>query len=105
MWICLAVALPVYGRVASRAKESELRSELFTMRRMIDEYRFDRQTPPLTLSRLVSRGYLSRLPEDPMTGSRTSWKAVLINGSAPGLQDVHSGSDRIALDGTAYSNW
>ena len=109
--VLLAIAIPVYQKSIIRAKESVLRNNLFTIRNMIDEYTIDKQKAPETLDDLVSEGYLRQIPQDPITNSNETWKTTMedtpIGGSnsAPGIFDVHSGSDKTALDGTAYSDW
>lgn len=109
--ILLTIALPIYQKSITRAKESVLRNNLFTLRDMIDEYTIDKQKAPESLDDLVSDGYLRQVPQDPMTGSNQTWKTTMedtpIGGSnsTPGIFDVHSGSDKTALDGTAYADW
>ena len=109
--VLLAIALPIYSKSITRAKESVLRNNLFTLRSMIDEYTVDKQKAPETLQDLVSEGYLRQIPQDPMTSSDQTWRIIMedtpIGGanSAPGIFDVRSGSDKTALDGTAYADW
>jgi len=109
--VLLAIALPIYQKSIVRAKESVLRNNLFTLRTMIDEYTIDKQKAPESLQDLVSEGYLRQVPQDPMTNSDQTWKIIMedtpIGGSnsAPGIFDVHSGSDKTSLDGTAYADW
>ena len=109
--ILLAIALPIYSKSIVRAKESVLRNNLFTLRTMIDEYTIDKQKAPETLQDLVSDGYLRQVPQDPITGSDQTWRLIMedtpVGGStsSPGVFDVRSGSDKTALDGTAYSDW
>lgn len=109
--ILLTIALPIYQKSIVRAKESVLRNNLFTIRTMIDEYTIDKQKAPETLQDLVTEGYLRQIPQDPMTNSDQTWKITMedtpVGGtnSAPGIFDVHSGSDKTALDGSAYSDW
>ena len=109
--ILLAIALPIYSKSITRAKESVLRNNLFTLRSVIDEYTLDKQQAPQSLQDLVSDGYLRQIPQDPITGSSETWRVDMedtpIGGSnsPPGIWDVHSGSDKTALDGTAYSTW
>ncbi len=109
--VLLAIAVPIYQKSVIRAKESVLRNNLFTIRSMIDEYTIDKQKAPETLQDLVSEGYLRQVPQDPMTGSDQTWKIIPedtpVGGStsSPGIFDVRSGSDKTALDGTAYSDW
>ncbi len=109
--IIVTIAVPIYQKSITRAKESVLRNNLFTIRTMIDEYTVDKQKAPETLQDLVSEGYLRQVPQDPMTGSADNWRITMedtaIGGSnsTPGIFDVHSGSDAKALDGTAYADW
>ena len=109
--VLLAIALPIYQKSIVRAKESVLRNNLFTLRTMIDEYTIDKQKAPESLQDLVSEGYLRQIPQDPITGSSDTWRVIMedtpVGGStsSPGVFDVRSGSDKTALDGTAYSDW
>ena len=58
----------------------------------------------------MSAGYLKEIPKDPMT-HEANWEVeqeevLLIRGPAgPGINDVHSASNAISSDGTAYSTW
>ena len=109
--IIVSIAVPIYQKSITRAKESVLRNNLFTIRTMIDEYTIDKQKAPETLQDLVSEGYLRQVPQDPMTASDETWRITMedtpIGGSnsTPGIFDVHSGSDAKALDGSAYADW
>lgn len=109
--VLIAIAVPIYQKSITRAKESVLRNNLFTLRTMIDEYTVDKQQAPQTLQDLVSEGYLRQVPQDPMTGSNDTWKTVMedtpVGGSTstPGIFDVKSGSDKTSLEGTPYSDW
>jgi general secretion pathway protein G len=46
-----------------------------------------------------------------MTGSDNTWKTVMedamssVSQTEPGIFDVQSGSDKMSLEGTAYSEW
>jgi general secretion pathway protein G len=109
--VLLAIALPIYQKSITRAKESVLRNNLFTLRTMIDEYTIDKQKAPDSLQDLVSEGYLRQIPQDPITNSNDTWRVIMedqpVGGStsAPGIFDVRSGSDKVGLDGTNYSDW
>ena len=109
--ILVSIAVPIYNRSITRAKESVLRNNLFTMRTVIDEYTYDKQKAPQSLQDLVSEGYLRQIPVDPMTGSADTWKVTIedtlnaVNQTEPGIFDVRSGSDKISLEGTPYSDW
>jgi general secretion pathway protein G len=109
--ILVSIAVPIYQKTLIRTKESVLRSNLFTMRTVIDEYTYDKQKAPQSLEDLVREGYMRQVPEDPMTGSNQTWRIIMedavtmINQQEPGIFDVRSGSDQISLEGTAYSEW
>jgi general secretion pathway protein G len=109
--ILISIAIPIYQRTITRAKESVLKNNLFTMRTVIDEFTYDKQKAPQTLQDLVSDGYLREVPMDPMTGSNDTWKIIqedatnTVNQQQPGIYDVRSGSDKISLEGTPYSEW
>jgi general secretion pathway protein G len=107
----LTIAVPVYQKSIVRSKEAVLRGNLAAIRNMIDEYTIDKQKAPESLDDLVSEGYLRQVPLDPITNSNQTWKTVMeetaVGGAtaSPGLFDVHSGSDKKALDGTNYADW
>jgi general secretion pathway protein G len=109
--VLLAIAVPVYQKSIVRSKETVLHHNLNAIRNMIDEYTIDKQKAPESLQDLVSEGYLRQVPQDPMTNSNETWKTVMedtaVAGSSgtPGLFDVHSGSEKKALDGTNYADW
>jgi general secretion pathway protein G len=109
--ILISMAIPIYNKSVIRAKESVLKNNLFTLRTCIDNYTYDKQKAPQNLQDLVSEGYLQKLPVDPMTGSNQSWRTIMedasqsVNQAEPGIFDVRSGSDKMSLDGTAYSDW
>lgn len=109
--ILLSIAVPTYQRSLVRANEAVLRSNLFTIRTMIDEYTYDKQKAPQQLSDLVDAGYLRQIPVDPITKSNQSWRVIMedaltsTNQTEPGIFDVKSGSDKTSLEGTPYSDW
>jgi general secretion pathway protein G len=110
MVILITMAIPIYNRSIIRAKESVLKNNLFTLRTVIDNYSYDKGKAPQNLQDLVTEGYLQKLPMDPMTGSNQTWRTVMeeasqsVSQSEPGIFDVHSGSDKMSLEGTAYSD-
>jgi general secretion pathway protein G len=109
--ILVSLAIPVYQRSILRSKETVLKNNLFTIRQVIDEYTYDKQKAPQALQDLVQEGYLREVPNDPMTGSNTTWRIVMedslqsVDQTEPGIFDVHSGSDKSGLDGTPYAEW
>jgi general secretion pathway protein G len=109
--ILISVAIPFYQKSIVRAKETVLHNNLSAMRNAIDEYSYDKQKAPQTVQDLVSSGYLRDVPKDPITGSNDTWKYIMedssqsVDSSEPGLFDVQSGSQKISLEGTPYSEW
>ena len=109
--ILVSIAIPIYQKSILRTRESVLRQNLMALRTVIDEYTYDKQKAPATLQDLVSEGYLREIPRDPIADSNSSWRIVMedaaqsVNQTEPGIFDVHSGSDKISLDGTPYSEW
>ena len=103
----LAIAVPQYATAITRAKESVLMSNLFTMRSVIDQYTYDKEEPPQALDDLVSEGYLREIPIDPFTESSDTWEVITDTGPTgqSGVWDVRSGSDKTSLSGTPYNEW
>ena len=108
--ILISMAIPIYSRSITRAKESVLKNNLFTLRTVIDNYTYDKQKAPQALQDLVSDGYLREIPMDPITASNQTWKIIMedatqsVNQSEPGIFDVLSGSDKTGLSGIPYSD-
>jgi general secretion pathway protein G len=109
--ILVAIAVPNYQRSIMRAKESVLKQDLFQLRSLISQYTLDKQKAPQALDDLISAGYLKQIPIDPMTNARDTWTVdqedalLSVDQQEPGISDVHSGSNAISSDGTAYSTW
>ena len=110
MLILLGIAVPMYNQSILAKNESNLRQNLRTLNQVIDQYTIDKQKAPTSLEELKSAGYIERIPED-ITGRTDTWELVeddsiktLEQGSG-GISAVHSGSNRVGSDGTAYSEW
>jgi general secretion pathway protein G len=109
--IIVSIAVPIYTQSILRAKEAVLRQDLFAMRSAIDQYTMDKSKAPQALQDLLQEGYLREIPKDPFTDSRDTWQVaqedvlISIDQNQPGITDVHSGSNRMGSDGTAYSTW
>ena len=109
--ILIAIAVPMYQQSVIHAKEAVLRQDLKTMRDQIDNYTMDKEKAPQSLQDLVDAGYLRKLPRDPFTGSDQTWQVensdtlISLDQTEPGISDVHSGSNLVGTDGTAYSSW
>jgi general secretion pathway protein G len=117
--ILAAIAMPQMRHVPRRANESVLKTNLRTMRDVIDQYLGDKGHYPPSLEALVEEGYLRAIPKDPTTKSSDTWVVIyeeedpdsppaetdVPEGGGPGIIDVRSGSTDTALDGTPYSEW
>ena len=109
--VLASIGIATYNSSVLRGREAVLKQDLFHMRDAIDQHYADKSKYPLTLQDLVSAGYLRRVPEDPMTGSADTWETIMSEpdpnnpADEPGVYDVRSGSERVALDGSKYSEW
>ena len=109
--VLASIGLYVQANSQTRAREAVLKEDLFRMRDAIDQYYADKNVYPPSLDSLVSEKYLRAIPVDPFTNSAETWQTTMsepdaANPSAqPGVYDVKSGSDRMSIDGTPYSNW
>jgi general secretion pathway protein G len=108
--ILLSIALPIYNQSILRSRESVLHNDLFEMRKLITQYTLDKQKAPQSLDDLVQGGYIKTIPKDPMT-NEANWEAPTcdelesVDQQDPGICDVHSASNAISSEGTAYSSW
>jgi general secretion pathway protein G len=107
--VLAAIALPMYQQAVLHARETSLRDNLYTMRKMIDQYAADKGTLPQSLDDLASAGYIREIPEDPITQQK-DWNVVM--GDDPnspeggqGVIDVRSSSSDISTEGTPYNTW
>ena len=109
--ILAAVGMTQYRNAVTRAEEAALKENLFRMRDAMDQFYADKNKWPADLAELVSEGYIREVPVDPMTKSKDTWQTRQAEpdannpASAGGIDDVKSGSDRTALDGTRYADW
>jgi prepilin-type N-terminal cleavage/methylation domain-containing protein len=71
--ILVGLALPEFRNSIKRTKETVLKEDLFTIRKLINQYYLDKGKYPLTLQALVEEGYLWQIPLDPLTKSATTW--------------------------------
>ena len=106
-----AIAIPSSLKSITKAKEAVLREDLHTMRTAIDSYTVDKEKAPQALDDLVQAGYLKSVPIDPITSRNDTWitgqsdTLTDINETQGGLDDVHSGAQSLASDGTSYNTW
>lgn len=108
--ILVSIALPMADSVILRARESVLKSNLHTLRTLIDQYTADKLKAPQSLEDLVTAGYLRSVPQDPITRS-ADWQTVMEDSTVSpdqleiGIYDVHSSSEAISSEGTPYNEW
>ncbi|MGQ5522316.1 type II secretion system protein [Chitinimonas sp. PSY-7] len=104
--ILLTLVTPRYYGSVDRARETVLRDDLTTMRRVIDQFHGDRGRYPQSLEELVELRYLREIPIDPVTERRDSWRVIAPGADAKGnVADVKSGAPGKASDGTSYGDW
>jgi general secretion pathway protein G len=109
--VLLSIALPMYNRSITRAKEARLHQNLTTLNQVIEAYSLDKKKAPQSLDDVVQAGYLKFIPED-ITGRNDTWVTEpedpqnAWDPNEPGIGSVHSGSNEISSDGAgAYSTW
>lgn len=118
--ILAAIALPNFMNTPPRAKEAVLKTNLHTLRTVIDQFYADQGNYPLSLDAMVEEGYLRDVPYDPIAETQ-EWGLVFDQGDgqqgelpetelgdgggAPGILDVYSLSEGTSLDGEAYADW
>jgi general secretion pathway protein G len=106
-----AIAIPAYTTNIRHAREAVLKSDLHTLRTAIDSYTVDKQKAPQSLDDLVQSGYVKAMPIDPFTHRSDTWMPaqedtlMSLDQTESGIDDVHSGSQETAIDGTSYSTW
>lgn len=108
--ILASIAAPNFRWGLIKAKESVLRENLYTLNSTIDQFYADQGKYPESLSELVTKTYLPKIPKDPMTGLE-DWVVV---GPAPpadgskvegSVYKVHSNSPLIGSDNKPYNEW
>src|ERR1044072_4424634 len=108
--ILALIAMAQYNKTVMAAREATLREDLFTMRKMIDQYAADKGKLPQSLDDLKGAGYIHEIPIDPMTDA-SDWQVEFgedpgSTGGEQGVTNVRSASGEIASDGSnRYSEW
>jgi general secretion pathway protein G len=104
--LLLSIAVPRYMHSVEKSRETVLRANLALTRQMLDRFYDDNGKYPDALDDLVSNRYVRSVPQDPITGSNSTWVVVAPPAPATGaVFDVHSGAPGNALDGSAYGEW
>ena len=113
--ILATIAMPAMINAPRRANEAVLKTNLHTLRDVIDQYHGDKGKFPQSLETLVEAGYLRKVPTDPITKRNDTWQLVREERSeesgalpegddGPGIEDVKSGAPGNTLDGHPYSD-
>jgi len=108
--ILALIAMAQYNKTVQAAREATLREDLFTMRKMIDQYAADKGKLPQSLDDLRGAGYIHDIPIDPMTDA-ADWQVEFgedpgSTGGEQGVTNVRSASGDISSDGTTrYNEW
>jgi general secretion pathway protein G len=116
--ILAAIVMPNLKDQPTRAKEAVLKTNLRTMRDVLDQYKGDKGHYPTSLDTLVDEGYLREIPVDPIAKTQewdVTYEEVSFEEAGaetdqaedgqPGIYDIHSTSERLSLEGTPYSEW
>jgi len=109
--VLAGIGMAQYRLGVVRAQEAVLKEDLYRMRDALDQYHADKQKYATSLEDLVTDGYLRAIPKDPFTQSSETWQPVqaepdpAMPEAVPGIDNVRSGSDRTAMDGSKYSEW
>ncbi len=118
--ILATMAIPNLLQTPRRANEAVLKTNLRTIRQVLDQHHGDKGFYPATLDALVEEGYLRDVPYDPMYGE-AEWglqyeepeyddfepaETDFPEGDTePGVIDIYSLSEDESLDGGLYSEW
>lgn len=109
--ILAGIGVMQYTNSVKRAQEATLKEDLFQLRSAIDQYFADKNKYPESLETLVSEKYVRAIPVDPFTSSATTWQTIAAefepgtSTGSPGIYDIKSGSEQVAIDGTRYADW
>jgi general secretion pathway protein G len=109
MVILAAVGVANYQKIREKAKETLLKDDLKTMRKLIDQYSADKEALPDSLDDLVSGTYMREVPIDPITGN-ADWQLEM--GDDPnarttkqGVVDVHSKAPGADAEGKPFADY
>jgi len=104
-----SLVAPVVTGGIQRARESTLKTDLYALRKALDDYNADTGAYPAELEELVKKRYLRRIPPDPVTEKRDTWVLVRSEddkaGKSNGILDIRSGSPERASDGSYFKDW
>ena len=100
--LLISIAVPRYFHSVDHAKEATLKQTLSVVRVAIDKFYGDNDRYPSSISELVSKKYIRKLPVDPITESTETWVIEAPSMDSTGaVFDIKSGAPGKAKDGTA----
>ena len=107
--VLAAVGVSSYQHIQLKARETILKEDLRTMRKMIDQYAADKEKLPQSLEDLVTAQYMRDVPIDPITGQK-DWVVdigddTVSRDGGTGVVDVHSAAAGEGSDGVAYQDY
>jgi general secretion pathway protein G len=100
-----SLVAPIATRSVEQTREATLKEDLHVLRKAIDDFYADTGAYPESLTVLVEKRYLRKIPVDPLTNQASSWIEVRSEEQNAGIMDVRSGADGKAADGVAYRDW
>lgn len=103
--LLLTIVSPRYFTSVDRAREAVLKQNLSILRDAIDKYYADTGRYPASLNQLVEDRYIRAVPVDPITEEDVWAELPPPDPEMDGVFDVHTTSDKQALDGTFYEKW
>jgi general secretion pathway protein G len=107
--ILASTGVIAYQKLQIKAKETLLKDNLKTMRKLLDQYAADREELPQSLEDLVNTGYMDAVPVDPVT-DEADWDLEfgddpLAREGRQGVVDVHSKAPGADSNGTPFSDY
>jgi general secretion pathway protein G len=107
--VLAVIGVTSYQQVQLKARETLLKEDLNTMRKLLDQYEADREKLPQALDDLVSAGYMREVPIDPMTGEK-DWTTEMgedttSRDGGQGIVNIHSNAQGQGSDGKAYTEY
>lgn len=104
--LLLSIVTPRYFHNVTNAEETVLKQDLALMREALDKYHADSGKYPDKLDDLITRKYLRKIPDDPITKSSVTWIPIPpTGGERGGVFDIKSGAPGNGRDGTPYGDW
>ena len=104
--LLLSIVVPRYFHNITKAEETVLKEDLALMREALDKYHADNGKYPDALDDLITKKYLRKIPDDPVTQSSATWILIPPTGGEKGaVFDIKSGAPGNGRDGKPYGDW